>query len=469
MARRLGPTSAACAGPAHHTRMTCAESAHRLRTNYKHLWSVMFPALRVHHLSIGLLWSAPGLVALLLGCDDGPVAPTAAELIARFDLEAVGDIPYPPDNLPHPERVSLGRLLFFDPILGGEQDVACGTCHHPMFAFTDGRQFGAGVSGVGLGPGRQLSVSDVTGSPIPDEPRNTQTILNVAFAMDASGVPSHLAPLFWDGRATGLEAQALMPIASRAEMRGDAYPGTEEEAAVVAVDSVLNRLRAIPEYVSLFRGAFADEGADTVTVAVTASRLARALGAYQRELITVNTPYDRMLAGDDEALTPAQKRGLEVFFTGGKCSLCHRGAMFSNFLFRVTGTPQEGPGKSAIPGDDTGREEHTGQLQDRYAFRVPSLRNVELTPPYMHSGVFETLEEVVAFYNAGARPRNPNVTDTDIEVALQIPLDLTSDEVSDLVSFLRALTDPGTVLDPVLLQVPGAVPSGLVPVFGGSR
>jgi hypothetical protein len=83
--------------------------------------------------------------------------------------------------------------------------------------------------------------------------------------------------------------------------------------------------------------------------------------------------------------------------------------------------------------------------------------------------VFETLEEVVAFYNAGARPRNPNVTDTDIEVALQIPLDLTSDEVSDLVSFLRALTDPGTVLDPVLLQVPGAAPSGLVPVFGGSR
>ena len=284
--------------------------------------------------------------------------------------------------------------------------------------------------------------------------------------LDPSGTPSFLAPMFWDGRATGLEQQALAPISSRVEMRGDAFPGSESEARAVALDSILERIRNIPEYVTQFREAFAFEGADTAQTVVIGSRLARALAAYERELVTTNSAYDRFVVGDDDALNPAQRRGLEIFFTKGKCTLCHRGAMFSNFLFRVTASPQEGPGKTVIPGDDTGREEHTGRPEDRYAFRVPSLRNVELTAPYMHAGVFETLDEVVDFYNSGVQPRNPSVPEDLIEVSVRSPLGLTASEISDVIQFLRSLTDPGSQLDAILLTVPSSVPSGLPPLTG---
>ncbi|MCZ6916068.1 MAG: hypothetical protein O7I93_04750 [Gemmatimonadetes bacterium] len=142
--------------------------------------------------------------------------------------------------------------------------------------------------------------------------------------------------------------------------------------------------------------------------------------------------------------------------------------MFSKFQFLATGTPQEGPGKDVIPGDDTGREEHTGRPEHRYQFRVPSLRNVELTAPYMHTGPFDTLQRVVRFYNDGAQPRHAGVTDDMLEVAVREPLGLDDDQLMALVEFLKSLTDPGTALDPTLLTVPASVPSGLVPVFGVS-
>ena len=399
------------------------------------------------------------------GCGGEPTGPDPATLRERFELRALGAIPYPSDNLPQPERIGLGRLLFFDPILSGEKDVACGTCHHPQFTFTDGRQFAAGVSGVGLGPARTLSVSAVTGEPIGDVPRNAPTVLNTAFAADVNGVPSPLAPMFWDGRAVGLEGQAIIPIASRIEMRGDAFPGTEAEAAAVALDSILARLRSIPDYVDRFRTAFPEE-AGGGGEAITTSTLARAIAAYERELVTRNSAFDRFVDGDDDALTVAQREGLELFFTKAKCTTCHRGPMFSNFQFLVTGVPRVGPGKSVIPGDDTGREEHTGRLSDRYSFRVPSLRNVEFTAPYMHAGVFDTLEEVLRFYNDGATPRHDRVTDDMLEVILRLPLELSDEELTFLLEFLKSLTDSGSQLDPLLLTVPAAVPSGLTPVFG---
>lgn len=399
------------------------------------------------------------------GCDGEPTGPDPATLRERFELRALGGIPYPSDNLPKPERIDLGRLLFFDPILSGEKDVACGTCHHPQFSFTDGRQLAAGVSGVGLGPARTLSVSAVTGEPIGHVPRNTPTVLNTAFAADVNGVPSPLAPMFWDGRAVGLEGQAIIPIASRIEMRGDAFPGTEAEAEAVALDSILARLRSIPDYVDRFRTAFPEE-AGGGGEAITTSTLARAIAAYERELVTRNSAFDRFVDGDDDALTVAQREGLELFFTKAKCTTCHRGPMFSNFQFLVTGVPRVGPGKSVIPGDDTGREEHTGRLGDRYRFRVPSLRNVELTAPYMHAGAFNTLEQVLRFYNDGATPRHDRVTDDMLEVILRLPLELTDEELTFLLEFLKSLTDSGSQLDPLVLTVPAAVPSGLTPVFG---
>jgi cytochrome c peroxidase len=147
------------------------------------------------------------------------------------------------------------------------------------------------------------------------------------------------------------------------------------------------------------------------------------------------------------------------------CGTCHH----PNFAFsdgRQFGAGTTGSGKAIIAGDDCGREEHTLNPNDRYAFRTPTLRNVALTAPYMHDGVFNTLEEVVRFYNDGAQPRHPAVTDAMLDPALQQPLGLTEAEILAVVEFMKALTDPGTALDPMLLTVPQKVPSGLMPVFG---
>lgn len=426
--------------------------------------------MRANRFTIALILLLSALS--MTGCGDDGENPSSSQedLRTRFQLAALTSAPFPPDNARRQERISLGQLLFFDPILSGERDVSCGTCHHPDFAFADRRQFGAGVSGTGLGPSRLLSVSAVSGQPVALEPRNTPTILNAACNADEHGLMSHDGLQFWDGRVKGLEAQASKPISSRVEMRGDAYPGTDEEAANAALDSVLNRLRSVPEYVQRFRVAFPDESRqfdgglrDHI---IDSTTYVRAIAAYERELVTNNSPYDRYVRGDDHAMNTVQLKGLELFFTKGKCVACHSGPMFSDFRFIVQGVPQEGEGKSIIPGDDVGREENTLNQLDRYAFRTPTLRNVELTPPYMHDGVFGTLEEVMRFYNDGAHPRHPAVTDAMLDPDLRDPLGLTNDELNAIIEFMRALTDPGVALDPMLLTVPNRVPSGLPPVNG---
>lgn len=417
------------------------------------------------HVATPLAGTWPWLaLSLLAGCHDGPaevVMTVDEDRRLRFALQSLGEPPRPPDEPRSEPRIALGHLLFFDPILSGEQDVSCGICHHPAFGFADGRQFSAGVSGVGLGPARVVSVSSVTGLPIGLVARNAPTVLNAAFNADERGVPSHFGVQFWDGRALGLEEQARGPITSRAEMAGDAYP------ADLARDSVVARLRDILEYVSLFQAAFPLEaralpGADIVSM----DTYGRAVAAYERELVTRDTPFDRYARGDNGALTAEQKEGLDLFFTKGRCSLCHNGPMFSNYQFVVLGVPQVGSGMSVITGDDVGREEHTGNPADRYAFRTPTLRNVALTAPYMHDGFFATLEEVVRFYDRGAEPRHPEVSDDALDPQVRDPLALSDAEVLALVAFMTALTDPGSGIDPMLRAVPAAVPSGLPPVFG---
>lgn len=405
------------------------------------------------------------LLFVVAGCMDDPAGPRVAgtddDLRRRFDLRALGEIPYPPDNLRLPARIALGRLLFSDPILSGEKDVACGTCHHPGFGFADGRQFSAGVSGVGLGPNRVVSTSAITGQPIELEPRNSPTVLNAGFNADETGLPSHLGFQFWDGRVRGLEEQARMPITSRVEMAGDAYP------AEAARDSVVARLRGIAGYVRLFREAFPAEAALLAGgEIISMDTYGRAVAAYERELVTRNSSFDRYARGENGVLTQEQKLGLELFFTKAGCASCHGGPMFSDFRFHVLGVPQEGGGKAVIPGDDTGREEHTASLADRYAFRTPTLRNVELTAPYMHDGALATLEQVVRFYDQGAQPRHPAVSDALVDPLVRGSLSLTDEEVGAIVEFMRALTDPGTALDPALLTVPETVPSGLEPLLG---
>lgn len=404
------------------------------------------------------------VVGSLAGCGEGAGSDAFNddELRQQFSLAPLGPAPQPPEGRAPAERVELGRLLFFDPILGGEKDVSCATCHHPAFAFADGRQFSAGVSGRGLGPARVLSVSAISGQPIGLTPRNAPTVLNAAYNADSLGHPSHLGHQFWDGRAAGLAEQARGPITSRIEMAGDAY------APEVAHDSVVARLRAVDEYVERFRAAFPLEAAVAPGAGViTMDTYGRALAAYQRELATRHTPFDRYASGDDAALTAQQKRGLTLFFATARCALCHGGPMFSDYRFHILGVPQVGPGGTVLAGDDLGREEHTGLMADRHAFRTPTLRNVELTAPYMHDGAFATLDDVVRFYDDGAIPRHPGVNAGEVDPQVIDPIGLTGEERAALVAFLLALTDPGMHLDPSLHAVPASVPSGLTPVLGG--
>ena len=182
--------------------------------------------------------------------------------------------------------------------------------------------------------------------------------------------------------------------------------------------------------------------------------------------MTRDSPYDRYLEGDTRALSQLQLEGLELFFTKAKCGACHNGPMLSDYRFIVQGVPQEGVGKKVFFRDDTGREEHTRNPADRYAFRPLTLRNIADTGPYMHDGVFDTLEEVVRFYNDGARPRHPEVSDLILDPVLHEPLDLSENEIHALVAFMEALSDERTPSTSVLFTVPDTVPSGLPPVVG---
>ena len=341
----------------------------------------------------------------------------------------------PSDNPQTPAKVALGRLLFWDPILSGNKDVACGTCHHPQFGYAENLDISIGVNGVGLGSHRRFA----SPNSIPFVKRNTQTILNTAFnGIDPGGRynPS-TAPMFWDLRAAGLEAQALLPIQTFEEMRGEAYP--EDKAS----DHVVARLKAIPEYRTLFTQAF---GGDP---AVTAANLGKALAAFQRSLVANNSPFDRYMRGDRNAMTSAQVLGMRSFERVG-CINCHNGPMFSDYKVHVLGVPDN----RKLPMSDRGTNE-------TYAFRTASLRNLAYTAPYMHTGVFSTLEDVLEFYDdvSDRRPRNANrnLRPGQFDPLLR-ELDDVNDEGDSIIEFLRALND-----ESFDKTIPPRVPSGLHP------
>lgn len=280
----------------------------------------------------------------------------AAELLPNTRIDALPTSASLPSDTR--ESVHLGRLLFFDPILSATRDVACATCHHPIHGWADGRATPLGVHSSGIGPERRL----VKGAEIPPLRRNTPTILNAALNGLESGKPydPRQAPMFWDSQVKSLEEQVLHPIRSREEMRGD----TCSEAQ--AIPAMIQRLRAIPEYVRLFKGD------------ITPERVTQAIAAYERTLITPNTPFDRFMRGDTTAMSPAQQHGMEVFQKAG-CTLCHNGPMLSDFKLHAIG----------LTDANTSRQE----------FRTPSLRNLKHTAPYMHDGSIATQDEALLFYD----------------------------------------------------------------------
>jgi len=342
-----------------------------------------------------------------------------------------------------PARVALGRLLFWDPVLSGNNDVACATCHHPDFAYSDGRDLSLGTNAVGLGPARRAAGA----RPAMPVRRNSPTLLNVAFnglTLDTAGNGAD-APMFWDLRVRSLERQALEPIKAHDEMRGDAYSERD------AVTAVVGRLAANVEYRRVFAAAFDDRDA------VNATNLGRALAAFERTLVASNSPFDRYMRGETGAMTDEQVRGMERFQSAG-CANCHSGSMFSDFKPHVLGIPDN----PALAESDAGA--------GAYAFRTPSLRNVGLTAPYMHGGVFGSLDEVLNFYRrvsfgrgrggrggfaSAQRAINPNVSRDTLDPLLR-QLNMRGRGRREIVAFLQALDDPDFDR-----AVPARVPSGL--------
>jgi len=309
-------------------------------------------------------------------------------------------LPIPKDNPQTPDKVALGRLLFFDGRLSADATVACATCHNPKLGWSNGLSFAFGVRGQ-------------TGR------RSAPTVLNAAYS----------DTLFWDGRAPSLEAQAKGPIANPIEM-GATYP------------QVVAALAAVPAYVDRFAAAFGDGK-------VTIERVVQAIAAYERTLLSGNSPFDRyQYGGEKSALTDAQVRGLGLFKDkdGPNCAKCHRFDDFSadltDFRFHNLGIGID------HPDPDLGREAVTHRAEDKGRFRTPTLRNVALTAPYMHDGRFATLGQVVDYYAGGARA-NP---DLDPEIH---SFELTQAEKADLLAFLDALT--GT-LPQVTPPAPDAFP-----------
>ncbi len=378
-----------------------------------------------------------GLLALIFtinSCDKENLEVDLDRIITPLGLEALPGVSHPANNASSQDKVDLGKFLFWDPIIGGEKDVACATCHHPNHGYSDGLDLPIGVNGTGLGATRTEN-SGGLGLTIERVGRNSPSVLNTAYnGMTSLGAYSpENAPMFWDSRMLSLEAQCQGPPTSRSEMRGDAYP---EE---LTFDSIIIRLAAIPEYVALFDAAFG--GGAT---AITQENYAKALGAFERTIVTDNSPYIQYLNGQTEALTDQEKEGLLLFFGKANCSACHSGPMLSDFNFHAIGIPDN----PSFPGDtDVGKD-------GLYKFRTPTLHNVSLTGPYMHNGMITTLREVVEFMNKGVS-ENSNVLSGMIDSDFK-PLSLTSDEIDNIVAFLKSLTDNDFDKTP-----PPSVPSGL--------
>ena len=343
-------------------------------------------------------------IVCLAGCEEpGASGGTPEEPYTNFFTPLPQAAIFPADNLFSEEKRALGEFLFWDPILSGRMNVACASCHHPDHGWADGRLTSIGVDGIGLGPNR----SGVLATPF-----HSPSILNVAFTgiQETQPPPGFVSGgYFWDLRVGTLEEQAIDPIKSQVEMRSSDF--LEEEI----MPEIVFRLSLIPEYQDLFSAAFA--GPDPISE----ENIAKALATYQRTLITQPTRFDSFLAGDESALTDAEVTGLNKFINAG-CTDCHAGPMLADNLIDTT--------KPVI--------------RDKPSVRTPTMRNVELTAPYMHDGSRETLRRAIAIYEE----RN------DLDVTLE------EEDFGDIERFLKTLTD-----NDFPRQVPGYVPSQL-PVGG---
>ncbi len=392
-----------------------------------------------------------------------------------------------------PEMIELGRDLFFDPILAGNKNIACATCHHPTLGSSDGMSLSVGEGGIGLGGARRVDVSNAPRNRIP---RNAPALFNLG--------AREFQVMFHDGRTaadrnamfgirmpagrtlekpvvSALAAQNILPILSPDEMAG--HPGENEVADAVAAERIMGdggawdilatRVASITEY----RERFAALGTDDIHITDVGTALSAFIGS---EFRASDSPFDKYLRGED-AMTAEQLAGMDLFYGKARCSTCHSGAFQTDHNFHAIGMPQVGPGKDDYA-TDKGLGMTTGEAEDMYRFRTPSLRNVTQSGPYGHNGAYSDLEDVVrhhldAMAGLASYSRDKAVLLEGVDVedwkamddfdevlriaeAIEIiNVSLDDAEIDKIMSFLGALTDEGSGKRG--LGVPASVPSGL--------
>ena len=328
----------------------------------------------------------PLILAILflgMGCKKEPPKVEPYRLALPLGLDSTKEY-IPPDNPLTAAKIELGRKLFFDARLSLDGTVACATCHNPSLGFSDGRTRSIGVYGQEFN-------------------RGAPTLINRLFS----------TAQFWDGRAKSLEDHIPQPIQNELEMRN-------------TLENVERALRAGGEYWKEFQEVF---GTD-----VTMEGVAKAIAAFERTLLSGNSPCDKFKAGDSTALSESARRGLALFESDRvNCIKCHSGFNFTDEKFHNNGAGQD------QPKPDLGRFEQTKADSDMGAFKTPTLRDMSRTAPYMHDGSLRTLMDVINYYNRGGIP-NPRLS------RHMRPLNLTEEQKADLVAFLRALGGTNTLV-----------------------
>lgn len=401
-----------------------------------------------------------------------------------------------------PAMVELGRLLFWDPLLSGNRNISCGTCHHPRFGTGDGVSLALGEGGTGLGPARR---ADPRNPPEQRIPRNAPALFNLG--------AGEFTTLFADGRIQAdparpgglrnpldqemvrgfsgiLSAQTMFPVLSQDEMAGH-YGENEISRAVRsgqltgedgAWDLIAARIRAVPAYQAAFAAVLPEVAAGRPVAFTDISDAIAEFIAF--EWRSDDSPFDRHLRGESP-LTGAAARGMDLFYGPAGCSACHTGPFQTDHAFHAMAVPQLGPGKAErfeLHSRDEGRFRVTGREEDLYAFRTPSLRNVALTVPYGHTGSHRTLAGFIAYHAdpvAGlaaydrAEPVLPELDGKPVWAALDdpeerarilaaldvAPVRLSAAEITALATFLDSLT--GVRGAQGRLGIPETVPSGL--------
>ncbi len=441
------------------------------------------------------------LISILKNSSSRPFTGILLGLCCATAPAAEFELPSPEIQFPalDPASVELGRLLFYDPILSGNQSVSCATCHHPRLGTSDGLSLGLGDGAIGLGPERRI---DPDNPPEQRIPRNSPALFNLGarqfrslfhdgrLELDANqpaGIRTPLDSEMVSGFNGVLSAQAMFPVLAADEMAGH-YSENEVAEAVRqgrlthrggAWEIISARVATIPTYRSAFAQVLGQDRAIRFTD--IANSIADFIAFEWR---AVDSRFDSYLRGRGK-LSQQAALGMELFYGKSRCADCHSGLLQTDHGFHAIAMPQLGPGKAArfeTHRRDTGRFRVTGRVEDIYRFRTPSLRNVALTAPYGHSGAYSTLEQVVRHHldpvtalrsyqrEYAQLPELPGAADwrimDDADEVMAIaaanqltPQKLSDDEVEALIAFLQALTDP-TSRDG-RLGIPAEVPSGL--------